>query len=551
MEEHLRNLPVYLGGHLTITLIALVAGLAFSLPLAILVARRPRARYVALTAAGIIQTVPSLALMALMVPLLDLSGIPDALGIPALGMVPAIIALTMYSTLPILRNTVTGLLEVDSGIVEAAHALGMTPRQVLWRVELPLAAPVIVAGIRTATVWTVGIATLATPVGQSCLGNYIFQGLQTRNWGAVIFGCVVAAVLAVILDGLVGLGESAARERKRIRGVVAAALLGVIFLAGLVLPSFRPGAEQLEGTRPVRIGSKDFSEQYILAHAITLTLEQAGQPVERKESLGSTVAFDALASGEIDAYVDYTGTLWATVLKREQVASAKEVLAVTAELKAKHGVVCLGRLGFENTYAVAMRRERAEELGLKTIEDLKARAPELSVGGDPEFFARAEWRKLRDTYGLNFRQQQEYNSTFMYEAVRSGDVDVIVAFSTDGRIAAYDLAVLTDTLHVFPPYDAVLLVSEETTRRPAVMQALKPLLGNISVDTMRSANAAVDLEKDSPRDAAAELLQGLAPIDASLATALRRLRAAGGRATGDQAAAIRAAIQAVEAARQR
>lgn len=550
MSEHLRNLPVYLGGHLTITLVALLAGLAISLPLAIAVIRRPRARYLALTAAGVIQTVPSLALMALMVPLIIYSGLQDA-GVSALGMVPAIVALTLYSTLPILRNTVTGLREVDAGVVEAAHALGMTPRQVLWQVELPLASPVIVAGIRTATVWTVGIATLATPVGQTCLGNYIFTGLDTNDWGAVLFGCLLAAGLAVALDALVGLAEGAARAGDRKRGGLAVAGLALIFAGGLALPALQPQVEQVEGLAEVRVGSKNFTEQHVLGQAMALCLAEVGVPVDRREGLGSTSAFRFLASGELDAYIDYSGTIWATVLAREGVAPADEVLATVArELESEHGVVMLGRLGFENTYAVTMRRERAAELGVETVEDLVARAGELKIGGSTEFFGRAEWTKLRDTYGLNVAARREYNPNLMYAALKSGEVDVIVAFSTDGRIAAFDLVVLRDTLHVFPPYDAVLLVSQAAMQRPKVVKALRQLIDNVPVDVMRQANASVDLAGNTPRAAAEQLLDSLTSVDASLAGALRRLEAASGRASGKQAAAIRRAIRATTAARE-
>ena len=204
LGELFKQLPDFLGGHMLLSLAALAAGLAISLPLGIAASRRPRFAELTLAVAGIIQTVPSLALLAVMV---------VALGM--IGFVPAFAALTLYSILPILANTIAGLRGVDPALTEAARGLGMSERQILFRVELPLAAPVIISGIRTATVLVVGTATLVTPVGGRSLGNYIFQGLESLDHGSVVFGCVLAAMLSVVLDQLIRLLEIAARRRSR------------------------------------------------------------------------------------------------------------------------------------------------------------------------------------------------------------------------------------------------------------------------------------------------------------------------------------------------
>lgn len=383
----------------------------------------------------------------------------------------------------------------------------MTPSQVLWKVELPLAAPVIIAGIRTATVWVVGIATLATPVGQRCLGNYIFRGLQTRNWTAVVFGCIAAALLAILLDLLLGAFEKAVKDRKRNLGLAAAAALLVILATGILAPSATEwlasraeegGAEERGGTRQVVwVGSKTFTEQYILAALITRVLEEAGFRAREKQSLGSTVVFDALAKGEIDCYVDYTGTIWANYMGREGAAPAKTVLREVGRwLRSEHGIRCLGALGFENAYGLAMPKERARELGIETIADLVPYASGMKIGGDYEFFGRPEWQQIRDTYGLRFDAQISYDSTFMYKAVLQGQVDVISAFTSDGRIAAFDLTVLEDPRDTIPPYDAVLLLSADAALRAGLVEALEPLIGAIPVQLMRRANYRVDREED-------------------------------------------------------
>jgi len=506
-----RLLPGYLGQHVLLSASALALGLVISLPLAVAASRSPRLRWVVLLGAGTVQTIPSLALLALFYPLLlALSALTRAsfgFGFSALGFLPSLLALTLYSMLPILRNATTGILGVDPAVVEAARGVGMTDRQRLLQVELPLAAPVIMAGVRTAAVWTIGTATLSTPVGQTSLGDYIFSGLQTEDWVLVLFGCAAAASLAFIVDQLLGLIETGAAKRDRRRVIVGLgglALGTVLALAPLV--SFGAKADR------VVVGAKNFSEQYILADLMADRLKGQGFTVTQKDDLGSVVAYRALAANEVDAYVDYTGTLWTNVLHRADNPPRKVLLSqLTAALKARDGVTVLGPLGFENAYALAMRRDRAQALGIKTIDDLARQAPNLSLGSDLEFLSRPEWAALNSAYGLRFRAEHRYQPTFMYKALLSGDVDVISAFSSDGRIAADDLVVLTDPRQAIPPYDAVILLSPKRGADARFRAALAPLLNAIPVAAMRKANLTVDRDQDkaTPAQAAAALAKAI------------------------------------------
>ena len=500
-------LPDYLGQHVLVSASALALGLVISLPLAVAASRSPAVRWPALLAASLVQTIPGLALLALFYPLLlALSALSVAVfgrGFSALGFLPSLLALTLYSMLPILRNGVAGLTGVDAAVIEAAKGVGMTDRQRLFAVELPLAAPVIMAGVRTAAVWTIGAATLATPVGQTSLGNYIFSGLQTENWVYVLFGCVASAALALAVDQLLGLIESGLAKRRPRRVVVGAVALATGTLVALAPIAGLGGS----GPRYV-IGAKNFTEQYILAELIANRLEAEGARVSRKEDLGSVIAYDALKAGEIDAYVDYSGTLWANVLKRNDNPGREAVLAkLTRALKARDGVTVLGSLGFEDAYALAMRRQQAEALHIRSLADLADHAGQLTLGADLEFLSRPEWRSVRDAYGLSFKRQVQYQPTFMYRALMSGQADVISAFSSDGRIAADDLVVLADPRQALPPYDAVLLVSPKRADDPRLMAALKPLVGAIPVQAMREANLSVDRDNDkaSPAQAARAL----------------------------------------------
>jgi osmoprotectant transport system permease protein len=487
LAEAFARLPDYLASHVLVSLTALALGLGISLPLAILSVRRPVLRGSLLGMASVIQTIPGLALLALFYPLLlALAAVSERVfgkGFSALGFLPSVLALALYSMLPVLRNTVAGLDGVDRRLSEAARIVGVTPWLLLRDIELPLALPVIMAGIRTSAVWVIGTATLATPIGQESLGNYIFTGLQTQNWVFVVFGCVAAAVLALVVDQLLALIQSGVGIGSRLRIV-----LGTLGLLAITLIALIPGLTQARAAYV--IGAKTFTEQYVLAALIGQRLNASGLTASQRQGLGSNVLFDALASNEIDVAVDYSGTLWANRMHRDDVLPRDQVLSELSRwLETTHGVRLLGGLGFENAYTLAMSRKKAEALGIKSIEDLARHAGNLTIAGDYEFFARPEWAALQKAYGLRFRAQRQMQPEFMYKAVSGGEVDVISAYTSDGQIATLDLAVLDDPRHAVPPYDAILLLSPRRAHDEKLVAALKPLVGAVPVEAMRAANA--------------------------------------------------------------
>ena len=502
LTEAWELLPEYLSQHVLLSITALVLGVAVSLPLGIAAMRRPRLQAVALGLAGIIQTIPGLALLALFYPLLlALSLLTQrwfGFDFRALGFLPALLALTLYAVLPVLRNTVTALTGLDPAVRMAAKAVGMTERQSLRLVELPLAAPVIMAGIRTAAVWVIGAATLSTPIGQTSLGNYIFTGLQTENWVFVLFGCVAAGLLALLVDRLLALAEAAITLRSTFRLGLAAFGLAAVLLASLL-----PGLARAPAS--LVIGAKNFDEQYTLSALISRRLEKTGLHATVKSDLGSAVAFHALAAGDIDLYVDYSGTIWADQMHRSDMPGRGPLLAqMSAWMKRTAGITMLGPLGFENAYAFAMRRDRAAALHINSLADLAAYAGQMKIGGDFEIFSRPEWRAVQAAYGLKFGTRRQYQPNFLYRAVAGGDVDVISAFSSDGRIAQYGLKILGDPKAALPPYDAVLLLGPSHAHDAALIAALKPLLGAIDLATMQQANLMVDrdTDKQTPAEAA-------------------------------------------------
>jgi osmoprotectant transport system permease protein len=487
LAEAFARLPDYLGSHVLISVTALGLGLGISLPVAIASRHRPVLRASLLGVASVVQTIPGLALLALFYPLLlALSALSERVfgkGFSALGFLPSVLALALYSMLPVLRNTVVGLNGVDPRLRDAARVIGMTPGQSLREIELPLALPVIMAGIRTAAVWVIGTATLATPIGQESLGNYIFTGLQTQNWVFVAFGCVAAAVLALAVDQLLALMQAGLSRQSGTR-----LALGALGIVALTLAALVPGLTRPQATYV--IGAKTFTEQYLLAALIKQRLEAAGLSASQRQGLGSNVLFDALAANEIDVAVDYSGTIWANRMQRSDVPPREQVLSEMARwLEATHGIRLLGGLGFENAYALAMARTKAQALGIRSIADLARHAAQLSIAGDYEFFARPEWAALRNAYGLTFRAQRQMQPEFMYKAAADGEVDVISAYTSDGQIAAYDLLVLDDSKHAIPPYDAILLLSPRRANDAKLIAALQPLVGAIPVALMREANA--------------------------------------------------------------
>ncbi len=502
LQDAISRLPDYLGNHILVSMTALAIGLLISLPLAFLSLNRPLLRTTLLAATSIVQTIPGLALLALFYPLLlglaALSESLTGLSFSALGFLPSVLALALYSMLPVVRNTITGLTGIDPAIRQAATGVGMTQRQMLTLVELPLAMPVIMAGIRTAAVWVIGTATLSTPIGQTSLGNYIFTGLQTQNWIFVLVGCIAAAALALLVDQFLALIEHGYAARRRSRTLLGAGGLAAIALVSLAPVLARPATGYVIGTKP-------FAEQFVLANLIAQRLKAQGLASTVRDGLGSAVVFDALAAGEIDVYIDYTGTIWANQMKRADVKPRNEVLSeVTTWLQRTHGISMAGGLGFENAYGLAVSSQRAKQLRLSSIADLTPVASRLSIAGDYEFFGRPEWKAIKTSYGLAFRVERQMQAEFMYPAAAAAEVDIISAYTSDGRIAKYGLTVLADPRQAIPPYDAIVLVSPRRAGDKALLQVLSTLAGRIDVAAMQEANRKVS-DGATPAAAAAWL----------------------------------------------
>ncbi|HEY1371701.1 MAG TPA: glycine betaine ABC transporter substrate-binding protein [Candidatus Binatia bacterium] len=489
-------------------LVAVSTGIAvlIGVPLGIALTRRPALSKPILGFANIMQTVPSLALFGFLIPLNIYLFHVRIIG--GIGARTAIAALALYSLLPIIRNTFTGINGVDPAIREAGRGLGMTGRQLLLQVEVPLALGVIVAGIRVATVIAVGTATIAAAIDAGGLGRYIFRGLRMNDNTLILAGAVPAALLALAADFLLGAVEhSFGRGARRLNRRHAYAALGAVVAAAVIaFFTFHSGA-----MRRIAIGSKDFTEQVILGEIVAQTIEtRTGLPVERRFDLGGNLAHDALVAGEIDSYVEYTGTALTAILKLPPISDPREVYRrVKSEYAARFNVEWLEPLGFNNTFAILVRGDDAKKLGLKTISDMARYAPKWRAGFGQDFVSRPDgYEGFVRAYGLKFAEVREMDLSLTYRALADGQVDVIAGNSTDGLIARLGLVQLQDDRRYFPPYDAVPVAREDTLRRvPELRAALNALAGAISVEEMRRMNFAVDGEKRAPRDVAEEFLR--------------------------------------------
>jgi osmoprotectant transport system permease protein len=488
--------------HIVLVLVSTGIAALLGIPAGILAFRRPRLGRPLLFIANVAQTIPSLALFGFLLPLPFLGGV---------GSRTALVALTLYALLPVVRTTVGGLQGLDRAVVEAGVAMGMTSRQLLLMVELPLAMPSIVAGLRVATVIGVGTATIAAAIGAGGLGEYIFRGLSMVDSPTILAGAIPAAVLALVADGGLAWLERRMRTPGRVvlRRPVAVGLAGLALAAILVRALFAGS-----NGAAVIVGSKNFTEQVILGELVAQTLEAQGSPVVRKLNLGGTFICDrALRGGDIDVYVEYTGTAATAVFHQDVQHDPRAAFEQVRALYAAVGVTALPPLGFNNTFAILVRSIDAQRYGLKSIEDLRKVAAQWIPGFGYEFLQRADgYPGLRQSYGLSFRSDPKaMDLSLIYRAVADGQVDVVAGDATSAQIDALGLTALEDNRHYFPPYDAAPLVrTRSLLQHPDITRALDRLIGHVSERDMRAMNRAVDVDRRDPAVVCREFLAHLA-----------------------------------------
>ena len=485
-SSHRAELAALLGQHVILVAISTSIAVLVGVPLGVFAARRPRVAAPMIGFANVVQTVPSLAMFGFLLPVPFVGGV---------GARAALVVLTLYGLLPIVRTTIAGLRTIDPAIREAGVALGMTTRELLRYVEMPLALPSIVAGVRVAAVVGVGSATIAAAIGAGGLGEYIYRGLSMVDTTVILAGAIPAALLALTVDAALLWVERQLSARRRPRASRRTAVIGAAVAAVVVVSS---GLAARKAGGAIVVGSKNFTEQIILGELLAQTIEREGVPVSRRLNLGGTLICDrALMTGDVDVYVEYTGTALTAIFRQPIDSDPHAVFETVRTAYARTGRTLLPPLGFNNTFAILVRGTDARAKGLRTIDDAARESPTWRAGFGYEFVERPDgFAGLARTYGLRFpRPPLVLDLTLSYRALASGQVDVIAGDATAGLIKGLDLVQLEDNRRYFPPYDAAPVARAETLLRyPRVREAIERLGGRVSAADMRAMNYLADVE---------------------------------------------------------
>lgn len=477
--------------HIQLSFISLFISVLIAVPLAIFLTNHKKLASPIIQITAIFQTIPSLALLGLMIPLVGI------------GKVPAVIALFIYALLPILRNTYTGLTDIDPSIVEAADAMGMSRLRKLIKVEIPIAMPVIMAGIRNAMVLIIGTATIASLIGAGGLGSLILLGIDRGNNYLILLGAIPAAILAVGFDYLLSFFERTSFKK-------TLTMLGtatVIILAFLIIPLI--SGEDKEITIAGKLGSEP---EIIMNMYKELIESNTDLSVNLKPNMGKTTfVFNALKSGEIDLYPEFTGTILATFLNEEaQSTNENEVYEQARKgLEEEYDMALLEPMSFNNTYTVAVTSDLANEYDLNKISDLKAIEDEVQVGFTLEFTDRQDgYLGIQDLYNINFENLTTMEPKLRYSAIETGDINLLDAYSTDSEIEEYGLVTLEDDKNLFPPYQgAPLLLNTTLEEYPELEEVLNKLSGQVTDDEMRKMNYEVNVNDKTPQEVAHNYLK--------------------------------------------
>lgn len=497
--------------HIRLTAISVGIAILIGVPLGILICYVKGLSKPVLGIASVIQAIPSMALLGFTIPFLGI------------GTLPAVCCVILYSLLPIIKNTATGINSINPQTVEAAHGIGLTRLQVLTKVQIPLALPVIMAGIRISAVTAVGLMTIAAFIGAGGLGYLVFSGIRTINNYQILAGAIPACLLALLVDFLLGIVEKlvtpvslqkvgpstkqSVRKSRRRQEVV----LGVFALLLAAVFAARSFTAKGTAAKSITMGGKDFSEQMVLTNMVADVLEdKTDLSVVRRENLGGTqVCFSALKSGDIDLYIEYSGTAYGDTLKHPPISDTQKVYdTVKKEFKEKFGIETLDQMNFNNTYTLAVTPETAKKYNLKTISDLAKIGGRLRSGTTLEFLNRKDGLPgLLEKYDFKFKKSIGLDGSPRYVALMNGESDVVDAYATDGLLKKFNLVTLKDDKNFFPPYYAMPIVRGEVLKKyPEIIQPLKELGTHLTDEVMTELNYEVDELQKQPADVAHSFL---------------------------------------------
>lgn len=485
--------------HIGISLISIALAALIGLSLGIAIAAWRRGAKPVLALVNFVYTIPSIALFGFLIP------------VTGIGDLTAIVALTVYALLPMVRNTYTGLTTIEPSIIEAARGMGSTDRQLLYRIELPLAAPVIMSGIRNMATMTIALAGIATFIGAGGLGVAIFRGITTNNLAMTLAGSVLIALLAIAVDLLLGLAEkstrrhlepSKARRKPASRGLKVAVATGAA--AMLVAGGAYAFANRTGGENVVNVATKPMTEQYILGEMLNTLIEHdTDLSVELTQGVGGGTSNiePGMEKGDFDLYPEYTGTGWNAVLKHEDTYDESMFDTMQQEYESQLGLTWLGMYGFNNTFGLAVSKDVADRYNLRTYSDLAKVAGELAFGAEPDFYDRQDgYPGLQQAYGMDFGTTRDMDISLKYQALFEGKVDAIVVSTTDGQVADERLVVLEDDRHFYPSYLCGNVVRQDTLEKhPELRDELLKLQGAITDADMARMNNAVEMQGQEPK----------------------------------------------------
>jgi osmoprotectant transport system permease protein len=498
--------------HIKLTAVAVGIAILIGMPLGILISYIKKLNKPVLGIASVIQAIPSMALLGFAIPFLGI------------GERPAIVMVILYSLLPIIKNTTTGINSINPQMLEAARGIGLTKSQILFKVQVPLALPVIMSGVRISAVTAVGLMTMAAFIGGGGLGYLVFSGIRTVNNYQILAGAIPACILALLVDGFFGVvetlvtpislqksnnksAEAKVKTRKIQKGILAvtACLIVAIFM-------FTGLSKKITNKKTITIASKDFTEQEILGNILSELVENKTDiSVNRKFALGGTqVIFSALKTGEVDMYVDYSGTAYGDVLKNPPISDVEQVYdTVKKDYKEKFNIDVLKQMAFNNTYAMGVKKETAAKYNLKSISDLAKVADQLTATTSLEFLNREDGiLGLSKKYNFEFKDAIGIDGSPKYAALMNNESDVVDAFSTDGLLKKYDLVLLKDDKNFFPPYYAIPIIRSEVLDKYPELQDIVEEVGDLlTEDEMSNLNYQVDELRKEPKDVAIEFLK--------------------------------------------
>lgn len=495
--------------HIELTALALVIAIIIGVPIGILISYKKKLNKPVLGITSVTQAIPSMALLGFMIPFLGI------------GTAPAIVVVVLYSLLPIIKNTYTGITNISPATIEAATGIGLTKAQILTKIQIPQALPIIMAGVRISSVSAVGLMTMAAFIGGGGLGYLIFSGIRTVNNYQILAGAIPACILALLVDYFFGAieklvtpislqsehhsKEKAKKERRKNKIIVITTIL-IVALLFLHEIDFSKKSENV-----VRVGSKDFTEQEILCYMTSQAIENNTDiDVEEECNLGGAqVVFSALTSDNIDLYIDYAGTDYTDILKHKPISDVDKVYqTIKQEMKEKYDVEVLNQMAFNNTYALAVTKETAQKYNLTTISDLTKVSNDLIIAPTLEFINREDGLPgLEKEYGLAFKDTIGIDGSPRYTALQNNNAQVIDAFTTDGLLKKFNLTVLEDDKEFFPPYYAIPLVRNDTLKKYPEIEAVLNELGKYLTDeVMQDLNYQVDELGKSPEKVATDFL---------------------------------------------